>query len=88
MRQHLGTLQRGEQLLADPVAAGEDRPLLQPTGGDVEFDNATFGYGYFPTIPFAPPAMSVATLARIRGSASPPGDARKRGFQTGSNFSL
>lgn len=45
LRQHLGSVQRAELLLAEPVAPGEDRPVLQPTVGEVAFDDVTFGYG-------------------------------------------
>src|SRR4029453_14816432 len=40
------------------------------------------------TTPRSPPAMRAERLARMRGSAAPPGDARYFGSQTGSNFSL
>ena len=43
---------------------------------------------HFAITPRNPPEISAATLARMRGSARPPGDARYRGSHTGSNFSL
>src|SRR6266480_4124785 len=43
---------------------------------------------YLATTPRNPPEISVARFVRIRGSHSPPGEARYIGSQTGSNFSL
>ena len=37
---------------------------------------------------YIPPPMSAAMLARMRGKARPPGEARYRGSQMGSNFCL
>ena len=43
---------------------------------------------HFDTTPASPPEISDATFVRIRGSTSPPGDARYLGSHIGSNFSL
>src|ERR1700693_22131 len=43
---------------------------------------------HFDTTPARPPEISDATFVRIRGSTSPPGDARYLGSHIGSNFSL
>jgi hypothetical protein len=43
---------------------------------------------HFVTIPLRPPAMREARFVRMRGNASPSGQARYFGSHTGSNFSL